>query len=190
MILAIVMVAGLIPGAAVPVFATGADCSQESPHQLSLPYTSETLELTRDDNWDHYYAWTAPEAGTLGVTLPIGLYCHIDINNDDVAVGEGDKTITADVAAGGVVLINVYSLSVVNGSWSASFTAGEATTPDDGETTTPTFTATINGEAAEDAASIYRGDELAVSSSDENTTFVWTGEKMVKPIPRWQRPQL
>ena len=131
-IIAIVMVVGLIPGGALTAFAAETDCSLANPHQIQLPYTSETLNLTHGDGWDHYYNWTAPEAGTLTVVMPEGLYC--DIHIDGYVVDSGiNTTLTVDVAAGEAVWFNVYTLDDVNGTWSASFAAGETTTPEGGD---------------------------------------------------------
>ena len=166
-IIAIVMVVGLIPGGALTALAAETDCSLANPHQIQLPYTSETLNLTHGDGWDHYYNWTAPEAGTLTVVMPEGLYC--DIHIDGYVVDSGiNTTLTVDVAAGEAVWFNVYTLDDVNGTWSASFAAGETTTPEGGD----------SGEISipEGAVEITDQNALPALSASYDSTVGWSGE--------------
>lgn len=164
MIIAIVMVVGMIPGGALTAFAAETDCDYLNPHQIQLPYTSETLNLTYGDGWDHYYNWTAPEAGTLTVVMPEGLHCDIFI--DDRGADSGiNTTLTVDVAAGEVVILNVYTLDDVNGIWSASFAAGETTTPEGGEISIP-----------EGAVEITDQNALPDLSASYDSTVGWSGE--------------
>ena len=166
MIIAIVMVVGLIPGGALTALAAETDCSYANPHQIQLPYTSETLNLTYDSGWDHYYTWTAPEAGALTVVMPEGLHCDIFIDGYTADSGI-NTTLTADVAAGEVVILNVYTLDDVNGTWSASFAAGETTAPEGGETTTPEGGETTTPEGGE--TTTPEGGETTAPEGGETT---------------------
>ena len=167
MIIAIVMVVGLIPGGALTALAAETDCSYANPHQIQLPYTSETLNLTYDSGWDHYYTWTAPEAGALTVVMPEGLHCDIFIDGYTADSGI-NTTLTVDVAAGEVVILNVYTLDDVNGTWSASFAAGETTTPEGGD----------SGEISipEGAVEITDQNALPDLRASYDSTVGWSGE--------------
>lgn len=94
------------------------DCSYGTPHEISFPY-SETVNSLGD--YDHYYKWTAEKDGTLSVVMPFNIHCDIFVAGSTISSGNY-TTFTADVSAGDVVILNVYDLGEVEGTWSVSFT--------------------------------------------------------------------
>ncbi|MBQ7922066.1 MAG: InlB B-repeat-containing protein [Clostridia bacterium] len=95
------------------------DCSDANPHEISLPY-SEVVECTYEDKHDHYYKWTASKAGTLTIVMPYALQC--DVHDSGIIIdGIEGGTLTVEVVAGDVIILNVYNLASVNGTWTVSF---------------------------------------------------------------------
>ena len=100
-------------------------CSEEEPHELELPYESDTWYIYGDYTFSHHYCWTADADGTLTVKCPQGdaMYCMIYLNGiEDDMFPEPNNIGYIHVNKGDYVYINVYNtIWAVEGTWSISF---------------------------------------------------------------------
>ncbi len=92
-------------------------CSENAPHELTLPYESGYIISHGSYQWDHYYSWTAPADGVLLIQMPESLYYTIYVNGEELS-----DTDVLDIKSGDTVLLRVWSYRFgFEGSWSAVF---------------------------------------------------------------------